>query len=267
MERLLARLERKVGGIAIHNFTLYLVGAMAFAFAICLVKPELYPKMAFDPRVLGDQPWRVVTWLAMPTSLNPIWILFTLSFFYFIGNSLEANWGAFKYNVYYFVGALAAMGASIATGRPTTNWFLMESLLFAVATIAPNFEINFFFFPLKMKWVGLFGAFLMAYQAFVGDTGDRIAVAAGVANYILFFAGHISDLLRGRRLEVRQAARRASFRPPPKEGAKDPTGRVCAICGAKQDDGADIRVCSCEKCSAATGGKARELCVEHARSH
>jgi hypothetical protein len=199
--------------------------------------------------------------------MSPIWIFFSLSFTYLIGNSLEANWGAFKYNVYYFVGALAAVGASIATGRPTTNWFLMESLLFAVATIAPNFEINFFFFPIRLKWVALFGAFFMAYQAVAGDTATRIAVAAGVANYFLFFSGHLLDLARGRRLEVRQSARRASFRPPPKESAKVPTGRVCAICGAKQDDGADIRVCSCEKCSAATDGKARELCLTHARSH
>ena len=263
MERLLARLERKLGRSAVGNFTVYLIGALGFAFAICLVKPELYAKMMFVPALLGREPWRVVTWLAMPPSLNPIWIFFSLSFYYFIGNSLESNWGAFKYNAYYFVGALAAIAASIFTGRPTTNIFLLESMLFAVATIAPNFEINFFFFPIRMKWIGLMGAFFMVYQAIVGDTADRIAVGAGVANYFLFFSGHLLELLRGRRLEVRQAARRASFRPPPKEGAKDPTGRACAICGARQDDGADIRVCNCEKC----GNKSRELCLEHARNH
>ncbi len=39
--------------------------------------------------------------------------------------------------------------------------------------------------------------------------------------------------------------------------------RVCAICGKREADGADIRVCSCEKC----GGKPRTLCLEHARNH
>jgi hypothetical protein len=39
--------------------------------------------------------------------------------------------------------------------------------------------------------------------------------------------------------------------------------RVCAICGAREADGADIRVCSCAKC----GGVQRALCVEHARNH
>ena len=69
----------------------------------------------------------------MPPSLSPLWIFFSLSFYYFIGNSLEGNWSAFRYNVYFFVGALAAIGASVATGRPTTNVFLLESMLFAVA--------------------------------------------------------------------------------------------------------------------------------------
>jgi len=228
MERLLARLERKLGRYAIHNFTTYLVGAMAFAFAIGMFRPELLGQMYFDPHLVARQPWRIATWLAMPPSMSVLWIFLAL-----------------------------------ATGKPTSNVFLNESLLFAVATLAPSFEIQFFFFPIKMKWIGLLGLVYVGFQFMGGDTGDRIAIAASFSNYLLFFGGHLVGLARGRRLEVRQAARRASFRPPPVARAKDETGRVCAICGARQDDGADIRVCNCEKC----GGKARELCLAHARSH
>jgi hypothetical protein len=263
MERLLVRLERKLGRYAIHNFTAYLVGAMAFAFALCLFRQDLLAKMFFHPALATREPWRMVTWLVVPPSLSPIWIFFSLAFYYFIGNSLEGNWGAFKYNVYFFVGAIATIAASVITGQPTTNTYLLQSLLFAVATIAPNFEILFFFFPIKLKWIGLAGFFFLVYQGVMGGAADRIAIAAGVVNYLLFFSGHLLELARGRRVEVRQAARRASFRPPPVVRAKDETGRACAICGARQDDGADIRVCNCEKC----GGKARELCLEHARNH
>ena len=38
--------------------------------------------------------------------------------------------------------------------------------------------------------------------------------------------------------------------------------RKCAICGASQQEGADIRVCSCAKC-----GGPRELCLAHAKAH
>jgi hypothetical protein len=263
MERLLSRLERVLGRYAIPNLTTYLVAAMGIAFIVSLGMPGFLAKLQFHPALVARQPWSVVTWLAVPTSTSVLFILFTLSFYYFIGNSLEHNWGTFKYNVYFFVGALATLGVSIGTRTAATNEFLMESLLFAVATIAPNFEINFWFFPIRMKWVGLIGAAIVVAQFVMGDLAVRLAIGAGVANYLLFFAGHLLELLRGRRLEVRQTARRASFRPPPKEGAKDPTGRVCAICGKRQDDGADIRVCNCEKC----GGKSRELCLEHARNH
>jgi membrane associated rhomboid family serine protease len=263
MERLLARLERKLGRYAIHNFTTYIVGAMAFAFAIGMFRPDLLGQMYFDPHLFARQPWRLVTWLAMPPSMSIFWIFFALMFQYFIGNTLEGNWGAFKYNVYYFVGALAAIAASVATGKPTTNIYLNESLLFAVATLAPDFEIQFFFFPIKLKWIGLVGLVYVGFQFINGDAGDRFAIGASFLNYFVFFGGHLVGLARGRRMAVRQAARRQSFRPPPVERAAAPTGRVCAICGARQDDGADIRVCNCEKC----GGKARELCLEHARNH
>ena len=263
MERLLARLERKLGRFAIHNFTTYLVGAMAVAFAVGLFRPDMLEMMVFDPHLVARQPWRIVTFLAMPPTGSIFWIFFSLAFTYFIGNSLESNWGAFKYNVYYFVGALTTVAASFATGVPATNIFLNESLLFAVATLAPGFEILFFFFPIKLKWIGLFGFALVVYQFIQTDNGTRMIIAASFVNYLLFFGGHLLGLLRGRRVEVRQAARRASFRPPQVERAKEETGRACAICGARQDDGADIRVCTCEKC----GGKARELCLAHARAH
>ena len=58
---------------------------------------------------------------------------------------------------------------------------------------------------------------------------------------------------------TRQAARRTKLAAVEKKA----TSRACAICGARQDEGADIRVCSCEKC----GGKPRDLCLAHAREH
>ena len=58
---------------------------------------------------------------------------------------------------------------------------------------------------------------------------------------------------------------RSSVRPKSEAPAR--VSKACAICGAKEADGADIRVCSCDKCKEATGGAARELCLEHARNH
>jgi hypothetical protein len=95
------------------------------------------------------------------------------------------------------------------------------------------------------------------------DNGTRLAIGVAFANYLLFFGGHLYALARGQQLQFAQAARRTKLRAPPREVEREKADeRACAICGKKQSDGADIRVCSCEKC-----GSPRELCLEHARNH
>ena len=262
MERILARLERKLGRYAIERLTVYLVGAMAVGLAIAIFRPEVLERLVLDPHAVPREPWRLVTFLAIPRTTSLFWGFISLMFLHFVGTSLEANWGAFKFNVYYLVGVLTTIAAAFVTGQPQTNAYLNESLLLAVATIAPDFEILLLVLPVRLKWVGLFAFVVLVAQFVTSDMATRIAIGASFVNYLLFFSGHLLALLRGRRLAVRQAARRASFRPPPTSPATKSSARACAICGARQDDGADIRVCSCEKC-----GGPRELCLAHARDH
>ncbi len=264
MERLLARLERGfLGKLAIENFTFYLVGGMAIVFVLTLAKPAFLFWILFEPRLALAQPWRFVTFLFVPDTISPYWIVFNLIFLYFVGTNLESSWGAFKYNVYYLTGALATIAAAFLTGRANGNVYLNGSLLFALATLAPNWEITLFgLVPIKMKWLALLDLGFFVVQAAKGDASDWIAMGVSLGNYFLFFGDHILAYARGQKLIAQQAARRSAQRAAaPKPKTAD--GRACAICGARQDEGADIRVCSCEKC----GGKARELCLEHTRNH
>jgi hypothetical protein len=102
----------------------------------------------------------------------------------------------------------------------------------------------------------------IVYEAFVAPTwSTRAAIVAALGNYFLFFSGHWLGVWKMRSVSVRQGARRAEFRST--DGGSTFGQRVCAVCGAKESDGADIRVCSCDKC----GGQPRTLCLEHARKH
>jgi hypothetical protein len=266
MERLLARLERgPLGKLAIENFTFYLVGSMAVVFVLALAKPAFLVWLFFEPTLALHQPWRFVTFLFVPDTFHPVWILFNLFFLYFVGSNLEANWGAFKYNAYYLVGAVATIAAAFLTGTAHGNVYLNQSLLFALATIAPNWEITLWgIIRIKLKWIALFVLATFVVQAMKGDRSDWIAMGVSLGNYLLFFAGDIWAYARGQKVLAKQAARRAATRASTRsEQPATKAGRACAICGARQDEGADIRVCSCERC----GGKARELCLEHARNH
>jgi len=262
MDRLLARLERTFGRFAIERLTAFIVGGMAIVFVLAYANPELIGQLTLDPSRALKEPWRFVTYFFLPTSSSLIWILFGLYWTWLVGTHLENEWGAFKFNVYYFVGALATTAAAWLTGMPQGNFWLNTSLFFAFATLFPNYEILLFFVvPIRVKWLALLALGYIAFRTIDSGIGTQAAIAVAFGNYVLFFGGHLIGLVRGRQLQMRQAARRASFRAPPMEREAAPI-RACAICGARQDEGADIRVCSCEKC-----GSPRELCLEHARSH
>ena len=150
--------------------------------------------------------------------------------------------------------------AALITGAASSFWLNDASLLFAFATLFPDVEILLFFvLPIRVKWIGLISALPVAYTLATGGWVTRASIIASLVSYVLFFAGHWRDVLNGRQVQVRQRARRAEL-----ESVAPVFGqRVCALCGKKEADGADIRVCSCEKC----GGKQRALCLEHARNH
>jgi membrane associated rhomboid family serine protease len=266
MDRLLARLERSLGRFAIERLTTFIVGGMAIVFVLAYAKPELLEHLQLDPARALKEPWRFVTYLFLPQSSQLIWILFSLYWTWLIGTNLENEWGPFKFNVYYLLGALGTTAAAWLTGMPQGNFWLNTSLFFAFATVFPNYEILLFFIiPIRVKWLALLTVALVGYAFFGGDYGVKAAIAVAFGNYLLFFTGHLIGLARGRQVQMRQASRRTSFRPPPereREAKAAAESRACAICGKRQEDGADIRVCSCEKC-----GSPRELCLEHARAH
>ena len=263
MDRLLARLERTfLGRLAIERLTTFIVGGMAITYVLCQVRPEFQERLLLRRELVLTQPWRLVSFLFVPPERSLIWVFLALYFTWLIGTNLEQEWGALKFNLFYFLGAVGTAAAGFITGAAQDNLFLNTSLFFAFATLFPDYEIRLFFvLPVKVKWLGMISAALVLFQFVMGGVGEKVAIGAVFANYLLFFGGHILALVRGRRMMVRQAARRAEQRPQATEREEDV--RVCAICGAKQVDGADIRVCSCEKC----GGVPRQLCLEHARNH
>jgi membrane associated rhomboid family serine protease len=260
MERLLARLERRLGRYAIPNLMLFVVGGMAVVWVLAHARPESLSRLTLNINaVRHGQIWRLVTFLFIPPSWEPIWIFVNLYFAWWIGSSLEQNWGAFKFNAYYFLGALATIVASVIAG-PTTNVWLNASVVLAFATVFPDVTILLFFvLPIRVKWLGFAGAAYMGFEAAVGSLDTRASIAAALVNYVLFFGEHWWNAFRKRKVVVQQEGRMKEF----ESGVPVLGLRACAICGAREADGADIRVCSCDKC----GGRPRALCLEHARNH
>jgi hypothetical protein len=262
MDRLLARLERKIGRYAIPNLMTYVVAGMALVFVLQMVgKVDVYGRIQLDmSAVLRGEVWRLVTFLFIPPPTSIWWILFVLYFAWWVGSSLEQHWGTFKFNAFYFIGIVGTMAAAVITGIPQSSWWLDASLFLAFATIFPEVQVLLMFIlPIRVKWLGIVAALGLAAAVAMGDWGTRASIGAAMANYLLFFGGHWWGVWKSRNLQVRQKARRTAF----EAGTPVFGQRTCALCGAREADGADIRVCSCEKC----GGQPRALCLEHARNH
>lgn len=258
MDRLLARLERRLGRFAIPNLILFVVAGMGMVWVLSLSRPEILGRLDLDmDAVRAGQVWRLVTFLFMPIG-SSWWMLINLYFTWWIGSSLEQHWGPFKFNAFYFVGVLGTVVAALLTG-PQSNLWLDSSLFLAFATTFPDVTVYFMFIlPIRVKWLGLLAALPIGYFFLMGDWATRAAILAAMGNYALFFGGHWAALLKDRNVIVRQRAKREQFKSEPVFGQRE-----CAICGAREADGADIRVCTCEKC----GNKPRALCLEHARNH
>ncbi|HEY8088245.1 MAG TPA: hypothetical protein VIF09_10380 [Polyangiaceae bacterium] len=261
MDRLLARLERSIGRFAIPNLITLVVGGMGLVWIL-----ETFGHAVVSPRILLDmdavrrgEVWRLATFVFLPIQAQWYWFVFAVYFAWWIGSSLEEHWGKFKLNAFYFTGVLGTIVAALFT-RVQTNVWLDLSLFLAFATLFPDVQILLMLIlPIRVKWLGIAAAVVLVLGFAQGDWVTRAAILAAMGNYVLFFAGHWAGVWRSRNLQVRQKARRVQF-----EGDGAGLGqRTCALCGAREQDGADIRVCSCEKC----GGQQRTLCLEHARNH
>lgn len=254
---MLDRLERKFGRYAIPNLTAFLVGGQALAFLLILAQPGAYRLMVMHAgRVMQGEVWRVVTFLIVPETMSPIFIIFALYLLWLYGRSLEAYWGAFKFNVFILVGWVASIGAAfLVPSMPVTNAVFLSSILFAFAYLNPDFELLLFFIlPVKIKWIALIGAAFLLYSAYAGGWSVGVMVLAGVLNFILFFGRDIWVRLRG-------GVRRTAKRQQAKVEARTPN-HTCEVCGITDLEDPTMQFRYCSKCHGS-----HAYCMDHLRDH
>ena len=151
--------------------------------------------------VLDGQWWRIFGFMLIPPPAGIIFIGFAWWMFYLMGSGLEHFWGAFRYNLYIWVGAAFTVGLSfLQPGAAATNAFLAGSVFLAFAYLNPDFEILVLLvLPVKMKWLALITWAIYGYEFVTGGWSGRLQVIAAVGNFFLFFGG---DLIQERRLQA-----------------------------------------------------------------
>jgi hypothetical protein len=252
---LISTLEKRFGGWAIPNLTLYLMAIQVIGVALLMGGYSSFEDLVLVGGLVQVGQWtRLLSFMMLPKTLTPIWLFFAFYIFYLIGTALEREWGTFRYNLFILLGYLFTVAAAfLAPGAIITNTYFLGCVFLAFATLFPNVEFRLFFIlPVKVKWLGWLTVALYMLTLFSADIGSRLCVVAAFANYLLFFG---RDFLNN----FKAGQRRKAFVVEREIAAGQPM-HVCAECGAsdKSNESLHFRYCStCGKC----------FCEEHIGNH
>lgn len=242
----LDKLERKFGRFAIRGLMTYIVGGSGLVFLLLMLDISYLRYLTLDlSAVLRGEVWRLVTYIFIPDSLSPIWIIFTLYLAYMIGNQLEHEWGSFKFNVYYLIGMLGTTIAILLTGGPGTATYLNLSLFLAFAYFYPNYEfLIFFILPVKVKYLAWIDFAYITYTVLLAPVplSAKVAALVSIINYFIFFGKDIFTNSKNRRYAYKNKQR---YRDQIPKSVNLGYTHKCSTCGLtdKDDPNMDFRYC------------------------
>src|SRR6266487_4453638 len=160
----LDKLERRFGFLGIPGLPRILVGFAALVFGLTWLLPGFTSMLTLDPvRIRQGEVWRLITYIFIPQTLSPLWLLFALWFLWWVGEGVERGWGSFRLTLYFLVGMVGTTVAAFFFGSNFSNGMLIASLFFAFARFYPDEVIYILFIlPVKIKWLAwVFAAFLL----------------------------------------------------------------------------------------------------------
>lgn len=205
--RLWTRLGRWAPWLGTPGLLKAVVLLNALTFLLVNLEPAYGEVLKLDStKILQGEVWRLVTYIFIPQTESWFWIFFLLMFMWFLAGSLEEHWGPLKLNAFYLLGMVGCtVAAFFFGGGGSSNTFLNLSLFFAFATIAPDYEIFLFFIlRVKVKYIAWVLAGIYLFQFMLLPLSAKMAMAASMANYLLFFApAHFRQMAERRQNEVR----------------------------------------------------------------
>ena len=277
----LNKMERKIGKYAIPNLMIYLIAAYCIGFVIYTVNPNFMLMLTLSPyHILHGQVWRLITWILMPTDTRVFSLLIMALLYYQLGSALERSWGTFRFNVYIFggmlftvIGAFILYGIYAAAGTGsletislissltfTTNYINLTIFL-AFSVMYPEMQILLFFIiPVKMKWMAVVYAVLIAINLILTSWGGRIAIIMSILNFLIFFL----STRNYRRVSPKEIHRKQVFKAQMREPRRGSmvTKHKCAVCGRTELDDPNLEFRFCSKCDGNY-----EYCQDHLFTH
>ena len=213
--------------------------------------------------LLHGEVWRLVPFVFVPAYSSPFALLISLYFYYWIGSTLERQWGTAKFNLYYISGALlTVLGvvlASLITGNPyltaAGTGYVNLSMFFAFAFLFPDTTVLLFFIlPVKMKWLAYLDGALFAFDIIkaIGahNWAGVVLPIVALLNFAVFIWPEVHYLKE--RAKYQNSRKTVQFRQAQQQQAKQAQQQgyrhKCAVCGRTDTDYPDLQFRYCSKC-------------------
>ena len=210
--------------------------------------------------LLHGEIWRVITFIFVPNTSGAFLLLIALYFYYWIGSTLERQWGTAKFNLYYFSGVLlTVIGTVLASLISGTNYtiagteYVNLSMFLAFALLFPDTQVLLFFIiPIKMKWLAMIDGVLFAVEIISSLTaGYWAGVVLPIVALLNFFAFIYPEVHYFAERKKHQHSRQTVHFKQAVKQQQQQRGfhHKCAVCGRTDTDYPDLQFRYCSKCA------------------
>lgn len=267
----LDRFSYKHPNLGIPRLMLYVVVGNLIVFFFDQVSSGTFSAMLMflSGPILHGEVWRLITFIFVPLAGNPVSLALFLYCYYFIGTSLEREWGPAKFTLFYFTGVFFNIVVGFITGFASMDYVNM-SMFFAFATLYPDTQfLLFFFLPVKAKWLAWLDAAWFLWEIFqIGQSGAYLAMllpVVAILNYFLFFWSDIRTYVGGNiaRSRYQNSRQVVNFKAAQRK-ARETKGYLhkCAVCGKTDADDPNMEFRYCSKCEGY-----HCYCMDHINDH
>ena len=241
----------------LSNLMLYIAIGQAAVGLLSLFTQGLFMNLFLfsGPAIFRGEIWRLVTFVFVPRTANPFYLLLSCYVIFWTGQMLEREWGTAKFNLFYLCGIVLSVLLGLLLGYADI-YYINLSIFLVIATLYSEAQVLFMFvIPIKMKWLALIDVVLIlvdvVQRAQVGLWLFALAPLASFVNYFIFTwsfwsmkLGFVKRRADPQVINFKRAKRQAEKK------AKETGGYMhkCAVCGITDQDDPAMEFRYCSKC-------------------
>ena len=252
----------------IPNLMRYLTIANGLFWVLNMINPSFLSFMLFSPAlILRGQIWRLVSFLFIPPSTGLLALL-VFYFYYWIGSTLENQWGTGQFTIYFFTGVVLTVIYGFViyfiTGKSVVmdSSYLYLSMFFSFAVLFPDMQVLFMFFiPVKMKYLAIIDAAFFLFSVFRASFPENLLPLVAVLNFLIFCGGELRSFLPKKQSKSTINFKREAARIRREQADKLYTHK-CVVCGRTDADYPELEFRYCSRCAGY-----HCFCSDHINNH